>query len=350
MQRIHTKPESIPNQPTYLSEGGGVGMVRSSSQSFSPLRPNLPQELFRKQQNEDNLVKHIMNHKMLHSRVNSEECSPSPNNLSFGNRFSPLPHSPDTKLSSELSSISNETLLNMDAREINNSLLELEILKNKLIGIKDSNGSRKNSAQEPDNTFINNQLCESNISKNNGNVGFTIGSDSNSDNSIDKLSDENNEENEEFVPAPGKKVDYIETLHQKLLSEKGSPSKLSENYVLNDDDDESYFKLYNNSTGNNNETDKNKTIIMSDFNVTKPPPVKSNTKVKLLSRSKNFETTEIDLKDRYCLGRNNNNNLPHFIVFNSLVVSRHHAEIFIENNKVYLLIYLFANLYIYFII
>ncbi|ORX54712.1 hypothetical protein BCR36DRAFT_347673 [Piromyces finnis] len=334
MENIHTKPESIPNQPTYLADVSGVGMIRSSSQSFSPLRPNLPQELFKKQQNEDSLVKHIMNNKILHSRFNSEEVSPSPNH--FENKFF---ISPDNKISSELSSISNETLLNMDNNEINDSLLELEILKNKLISLKDANNlKRSQTAQELDNTFINNKLNESNVLSNKDSIEFTIGSGSNSssDNSIDKTLqniDENKEICDNQNSTSGKKIDYIESLHQKILSEKNSPSKLSENYVLNDDDDECYFKIYNNE--NNNEYDKNKTIILTDPNILNQSII--NSKVKLLSRSKNFESLVIDLKDRYCLGRNNNENRSHFIVFNSLVVSRHHAEIFIENNKFFII-------------
>jgi len=326
VEPIHTKPGSIPNNPTNYLTVEGTGMVRSTSQSFSPLRPNLPQDFLKKQQNEQNLVKHILNHKIYSNIYNSEECSPSPNHMhsfsDIGTKV--LSQSPqNNKFSPDLSSTSTDTLVNVDDNDINKSLLEIELLKNRLMSIKVNSDSNNNNNknyknQELDNAFINDYLCESNVLSNN----------SNSPNPRNRSSNNSSNNNS---PVPNKKVDYMENLHLKIQSEIGSPSKLSKNFVV--DDEENYFKIQD------NEEDKDKTIVLPKYqnhqSVKPINPVKPiNTKVKIISKCKNFPSQTIDLKNRYSLGRNNSENKPYFIVFNSLVVSRYHAELFMENNKV----------------
>ncbi|ORX85400.1 hypothetical protein BCR32DRAFT_290699 [Anaeromyces robustus] len=328
MEYINSNPGSIPNNVSSYLNDGGNSMVRSTSQSFSPLRPNLPKDLLKKTNNDHYLVKHIINNKMLHSRFNSEDCSPSPNHLhSYSDLGIKNSNSQEyNKLSSELSNISIETLTNMNPNEINNSLIELEILKKKLIELKVKSIENRNYNNELDNTFINDRLCESNTASNNSKRNISgnnyiertlIDSDDYNNVKINCATIEGN-----YSPKQNK--DYMESLHLKIQSEKGSPSKLSENFMADNDE---YLDNYSNPHG-----DKNKTIVLSDY---KSPVINNN--IKLISKCDLFDTLIIDLKEKYCLGRNNNENLPNFIVFNSLVVSRHHAELFMENNSLYII-------------
>jgi len=361
MENIHTLPTDRSNY-LYANDSN---MIRSSSQTFSPLRPNLPQELFKKTTNDQSLVKHIINNKILHSRMNSENCSPSPNHMhsysdlgATKSPYSPSQFSPSfegNKLSKELSNISTDTLINMDENEIEHSLLEIEILKSKLMGIKMANGN-KTPNYEPDQTFIDNSLHQSNISSNINTNNNITNSSNIGNNSINKTAydsnesnttkfyvdvdddddyndddDDDDDDNQSNNTTQGKKKDYMEDLHLKILSEKNSPSKsskLSENYV-NDSDDDNYFDIHREEI-----YDKNKTIYIDDY---KSPESVMNKNITLISKCENFETKTIDLSTKCYLGRNNNDNLPNYIVFNSLVVSRHHAEMFIENNNLYII-------------
>ncbi|KAL6618533.1 FHA-domain-containing protein [Neocallimastix californiae] len=361
MEKINTAPMDNNNY-LYVNDSN---MTRSSSQTFSPLRPNLPQELFKKTTSNQNLVKHIINNKILHSRMNSGNCSPNPNHMhsysdlcAAKSPYSPSQFSPSyegNKLSKELSNISTDTLINMDENEIEHSLLEIEILKSKLMGIKMANGN-KTPNYEPDQSFIDNSMHQSNISsnintKNNITNSSTIDNnynlnkaacDSNESTTtkfyvdVDDDDDyDNNDDDDDDIQSnnttPGKKKDYMEDLHMKILSEKNSPSKsskLSENYV-NDSDDINYFDIHREE-----KYDKNKTIYINDYK--SPEPIK-NKNITLISKCENFKTTTIDLSTKCYLGRNNSDNLPNFIVFNSLVVSRHHAEIFMKNNNFYII-------------
>jgi len=123
----------------------------------------------------------------------------------------------------------------------------------------------------------------------------------------------------------------MENFQLKILSEKEStskPSRLIENYI-NESDDENYFEI----SKNEKYKDKNKTLVLSDFEL----PKMINKNITLISKCDNFKTITVDLSNKYYMGRNNNDNLPNFIVFNSLVVSRHHAEIYMENDNLYII-------------
>jgi len=289
------------NNPVFVNEVES-GLVRSSSQSVLPLRPNLPKELFKKQQNEQNLVKHVMNHILKNSRINNTEEYSKTQNYALKN--SNLINSPTCtnfqkyNHSSESSNVSSDTIEN--SSNVNNSLL-------KESKAKDSKMNYVN--QELDNTFINNYLNESNVSSNRK-ITDRKELPNNSRNSID-----NSIEITDYrILTQKEKENSSELFHLKLQYEQCS-CKLGDCDIMNE-----YFKT-NDIAKKESTVDTNKVF---------------NTKVKLLSRSSNFKTVEIDLKNKYYLGRNNDENYPNFILFNSLVVSRHHAELFVENDKYYI--------------
>jgi len=297
-------PKSILYNRVLVGESES-GMVRSSSQSVLPLRPNLPQELLKKQQNEQKLVKHIMNQILKNSRLTIDEC---PKNLSRNFNDSNLINSPTCTNFQEYK-LSSESTYTSDSNDTNNSLLK---------EIKNNNNEKKCIPHEPDSTFINTNLNESNTS---GNKNIYIkGRKELSDSSCNSNrtflnSDEYNDE--EFSPFQRKKEDSRKLFHMKIQSEKDS--NLSESCVINDED--FFFKP------DDDEKDKNNTI---------KPNEPLNTNVKLISKSCNFQSINIDLKDKHYLGRNNEQKCSNFILCNSLVVSRHHAELFIENNDYYI--------------
>jgi len=298
-------PKSILYNHVLVGESES-GMVRSSSQSVLPLRPSLPQELLKKQQNEQKLVKHIMNQILKNSRLNIEECS---KNLNHTFNDSNLVNSPTCTNFQEYK-LSSESTYTSDSNDTNNSLLK---------EIKTNNSEKKHIPHEPDSTFININLNESNVS---GNKNIYIkGRKELSDSSCNSNgtflnSDEYNDD--EFSPFQRKKEDSRKLFHMKIQSEKDS--NLSETCIINDED--FFFKP------DDNANDKSNTIKSDE-------PI--NTNVKLISRSCNFQSIDIDLKNKYYIGRNNEKKCSNFILCNSLVVSRHHAELFIENNEVNLI-------------